>query len=116
MASQRVPALQFPSQLGPQVVPAPEVISQTSLGLLLSLRRRMHDLEEQIEPAEAALKGQLQAGATVEHGTFRAYLTTTERRSVAWKAVCARELGETYCKRVLAATRPDPFTNLVVEA
>lgn len=98
-----------------QVVPPPE-ISQTSLVLLLSLRRRMHDLEKEIETAETAFKEQLQAGAAVEPGTFRAYLKTTARRSVAWKAVCERKLGATYCRRVLAGTQPDTFTNLVVEA
>jgi hypothetical protein len=99
-----------------QSSPKVETISQAEVALLLSLRRRMHDLEEQIDAAEASLKGQLQAGAIVEPGTFRAYLKTTERRSVSWKGVCERELGETYCKRVLAGTRPDTFINLIVEA
>jgi hypothetical protein len=106
----------IPFVVPPQVGPEPEVISQAEVALLLSLRRRMHDLEEQIDAAEASLKSRLQAGAIVEPGTFRAYLKTTERRSVAWKAVCERELGETYCKRVLAGIRPDTFTNLIVEA
>jgi len=52
----------------------------------------------------------------VEDGLFRAFLKTTERRSVAWKSIVERELGEGYANRVLAATKPDKFTTLVVSA
>jgi hypothetical protein len=35
---------------------------------------------------------------------------------VSWKSVVERELGEDYAKRVLAATKPDTYTHLVVTA
>ena len=37
-----------------------------------------------------------------------------ERRSVAWKAVVERELGEDYARRVLAATKPETYVSLAV--
>jgi hypothetical protein len=99
-----------------QQVTATETITQQELALLISLRDRLHQLEVQVEEAENSVKARLVAGSEVEAGLLKAFLKTTERRSVAWKAVCERQLGEDYCKRVLAATKPDTFTRLVVEA
>jgi hypothetical protein len=91
-------------------------ITQSELAQLLEMRRQREALDEQITEAEVSLRAALEAGAQVETGIFRAYLKVTERRSVAWKAVVERELGEDYATRVLAATKPDKFSALVVSA
>lgn len=100
----------------PQSVPAKESISQQELTLFASLRRRVKELQEQIAAAEESIQVRLESGAPVEAGIFKAFLKTTERRSVPWKQVCERELGEAFCTRVLAATKPDKSTHLIVEA
>lgn len=99
-------------------LPAPAVqqITQFELGAVLSLRNRARQLEEQIAEAERSIRDRLESGSAVEDGIFRAYMKTTERRSVAWKAVVERELGEDYATRVLAATKPDKFSTLIVSA
>lgn len=111
-AAQTVPAasvvLQFPN--------ACESVTQAELAQLVELRQLRTQLEERISGIEAAFKGRLEAGASVESGILRAFLKSIERRSVAWKQVCERELGEEYCRRVLAGTKPATFTHLVVEA
>ena len=80
------------------------------------LRRQRTALDEQIGEAEAMVRATLESGATVQQGVFSAYLKTTERRSVAWKSIVERELGEQYAVRVLAATKADKFTSLVISA
>jgi len=103
----------------PQVVPFRKPtgpVTQTELALVLSLRDRIRELETQIAEAEAAIQAQLEAGLPVEPGLLKAFLRVSERRSVAWKAVVERELGEYYAKRVLAATKPERFVHLVVTA
>lgn len=97
----------------PQSVPA--VISQDRLTAFLALRQRIDALEVEWKQAEAEIRAAVEADFPVEPGVFTAFLKTTERRSVAWKAVCERELGSDYCTRVLAATKPDRFTHLVVD-
>ena len=85
MATQRVPALQFPSQPAPQVISQPETITQDELTLLLSLRCRLHQLEEQVESAEKSVRTRLEAGVSVESGDHVAKLAEHFRASVAWK-------------------------------
>jgi hypothetical protein len=113
MATQRVPALQFPSQPSPIRV---ERITQDRLAEIITLRQQIESLEKQLGEAQTDVKSALEAGAEVELGLLRAFLKTTERRSVPWKQVCERELSEAYCARVLAATKPDTSVNLVVSA
>lgn len=98
------------------IVIRPASISQEELGHVLEMRRQRDALDEQLKEAESAVRGALEAGAQVEPGIFHARLKITERRSVAWKEVCARELGDAFTTRVLAATRPDTFVSLVVSA
>ncbi len=102
----------------PQVVlfPQPTTVNQAQLAHIVWLRQQVEQTKAKLEQAEAALRATLDAGAPVEPGLLRAFLKTIERRSVAWKAVVERELGEDYAKRVLAATKPETFTHLVVEA
>jgi hypothetical protein len=99
-----------------QPVPSIRSIPQQDLARILELRRDIETLEADLKSAEQSIHEQLEAGASVESGLFQAYLKTTERRSVSWKGVVERELGEDYARRVLAATKPDTFTHLVVEA
>ncbi len=107
------------TQSVPQVVPFPkptEATPQTKLEEIISLRRSIRELETRLDTAEKDVKASLEAGAIHEEGLFRAFLKVSERRSVAWKQIVERELGETYAKRVLAATKTDRFTHLVVTA
>jgi len=80
------------------------------------MRRQRDALDKQIQNAEASARAALESGAEVEAGVFHARLKITERRSVQWKAIVERELGEDYARRVLSATHPDTFTTLVVGA
>jgi hypothetical protein len=111
-ASAKVIPLSSPAQ----PIPTSRPVAQTHLSNILELRREIEILEAQVQAAENEVRAALESGAPVEPGLLRAFLKTIERRSVAWKAVCERELGEDYCRRVLTATRPDTFTRLVVEA
>lgn len=110
-----------PFVVRPQVVPAVEVISQEELGLLLSLRGRLSQLNSQVETAEASIKERLQQGATVEPGDHTATVKEQFRRNVAWKDVAVRLAnrlkldGTLYCARVLSATKPTRSISLIVE-
>jgi hypothetical protein len=97
-----------------QPVPAVHLIPQQNLADVLELRQEIESLESELKTAEQAVRDQLEAGASVEDGLLRAFLKTTERRNIAWKFVVERELGADYAKRVLAATKPDTFTSLVI--
>ncbi len=94
----------------------PHDICQSELAHVLELRRQRDAVDERINEAEQAIRTALENGASVQGGILTARLKVTERRSVAWKSVCERELGDDYCRRVLAATHPDQFTTLVVSA
>jgi hypothetical protein len=67
------------------VVPisAPQTITQLELTVLLSLRGRLSQLEEQVVAAEQSIKGRLEAGASLESGDHRAELKGNFRRNVA---------------------------------
>jgi hypothetical protein len=112
MATQRVPALQFPSQPSPKV----ETITQDKLALIITLRHEIEQLEQQLGEAQTDVKSALESGAEVEPGLFRASLKVSSRTNVSWKSVVERELGDDYTKRVLAATKPDQYVHLVVTA
>ena len=66
----------------PVVRPA---ITQDELILLLSLRGRLQQLEEQVESAEASIRVRLEAGGAVESGDHIARLEERFRTSIAWK-------------------------------
>jgi hypothetical protein len=108
----------IPFVVPPQVVPAPEVISQTELNLLLSLRGRLHQLESEAETAEQSIKHRLEQGATVEPGDHIAKLETSYRRNVSWKRVAERLANRFklygYVARVLAATKPTSVVSLEI--
>jgi hypothetical protein len=98
------------------VLPLPHNICQNELAHVLELRRQRDALDEVISAAETAIRSALEVGASVQEGLFRAFLKTTERRSVPWKTVVEREIGADYAARVLAATKPDTSISLVISA
>ncbi len=93
---------------------SPEPITQNELALLLSLRGRLKQLEEQVASAEQSMRQRLDDRAAVEAGDHTAKLETGFRRDVSWKSVTERLAyrfkldGEAYVARVLAATGPHP--------
>ena len=101
--------------------PAPQAITQLELKALLSLRGRLHQLQEQVETAEQSIKARLETGALLEPGDHRAELKENFRRNVSWKDVVVRLAerlkmdGEAYCAKVLSSTKPNRTVNLVVE-
>ena len=110
----------IPFVVRPQVVPAPEVISQTELAMFISLRGRLHQLETQVESAEQSIRERLEHGALVEEGDHSAQLEEHFRRNVSWKEVVLRLAerlrmdGAMYCARVLAATKPTRTVSLSI--
>jgi hypothetical protein len=101
--------------------PAPQAITQLELIAMLSLRGRLHQLQEQAETAEQSIKARLETGASLEPGNHRAELKENFRRNVSWKDVVVRLAdrlkmnGETYCAKVLSGTKPTRTVSLVVE-
>jgi hypothetical protein len=101
--------------------PAPQTITQLELTVLLALRGRLHQLEEQVEAAEQSIKTRLATGANLEPGDHRAEIKENLRRNVSWKDVVVRLAdrlkmnGETYCAKVLSSTKPTRTVSLVVE-
>jgi hypothetical protein len=106
----------IPFVVSPQVSPQIQIVPQDKLALIISLRHEIEQLEAQLGEAHTEVKAALESGAEVEPGLFRASLKVTERTNVSWKSVVERELGGDYAKRVLAATKPDKYTHLVVTA
>jgi hypothetical protein len=108
---------------GPQVVPFPasQAITQLELTVLLSLRGRLSQIEEQVEAAEQSIKARLETGASLEPGDHRAELKENFRRNVSWKDVVVRLAerlkmdGEAYCAKVLSSTKPSRTVSLVIE-
>jgi hypothetical protein len=98
-----------------------EPISQLELGMLLSMRNRLRQVEEQVVAAEADLKARLEAGVEVEPGVHVVQLKESFRKSVSWKDVTIRLAnrlklnGEAYCAKVLAATKPSRSVSLEVQ-
>ena len=101
--------------------PAGEPITQLELTEFLSLRGRLHQLEQQIKQAEQSIKTRLENGAALEPDDHRAELKENFRRNVAWKAVVIRLAerlqmnGEAYCAKVLNSTKPTRTISVVIE-
>ena len=118
MATQTVAASSARLQFPQRKAPATDSITQLELGLLISLRGRLKQIQDQVATAEESLKKRLAVGAVVEPGDHAAELKENFRRNVAWKAVVfclALRLkmdGEAYCDRVLAATKPTKTVSL----
>ena len=110
------------SKLAVLPFPAPQAITQLELATLLSMRGRLHQLEEQVETAESSIKNRLEAGCSVEQGDHTAKLSQSFRRNVSWKDVVVRLAnklyfgkGLNYVERILRKTKPTRSVSLVVE-
>lgn len=122
MATQtNVPQSIEQSKLAVVPFPAPQAITQLELIALLSLRGRLHQLQEQVEAAEQSIKTRLEKGAALEAGDHRVALKENFRRNVSWKDVVVRLAerlrmnGEAYCAKVLSSTKPTRSVSLVIE-
>ncbi len=103
----------------PQAVPFQQptgTITQEKLAHILTLKGEIAERKKELEQVETEVQAALEDSVPVESGLLRAFLKTVERRSVPWKQVVERKLGVDYAKRVLAGTKPDKFTHLVVTA
>ena len=120
-ATQNLSEVITQSKLAVVPFPAPQAITQFELAAFLSLRGRLHQLQEQVEAAEQSIKVRLESGAELEPGDHRAELKENRRRNVAWKAVVIRLAerlrmnGEAYCAKVLSSTKPSRTVSLVIE-
>jgi hypothetical protein len=120
-ATQNLSEVLTQSKLTVVPFPAPKGVSQLELELLLSLRGRLHQLQEQVESAEQSIKSRLESGASLEPGDHRAELKENFRRNVSWKDVAIhlaermRMNGERYCAKVLNSTKPTRSISLVLE-
>ncbi len=105
------------TQTVPQAVPVrkpTDTITQEKLAYILTLKGEIAERKKALEETEAEVQAALEDSVPVESGLLRAFLKIIERRSVPWKQVVERKLGLDYAKRVLAGTKPDRFTHLVV--
>ncbi len=103
----------------PQPVAFPEPIEQipqATLTHILQLRGEIKEQQKTLEQLEGQVQAALEDSVPLEPGLLRAFLKIIERRSVPWKQVVERKLGVDFAKRVLAGTKPDRFTHLVVTA
>lgn len=99
-------------------------ISQKTLSAIIRKRQKISALENELQTMEQGVEQALKDGATCSGGMFVAFLKEHSRRNVAWRQVCERKVDELkgdgegvkFCEHVLAATRPDTYTKLVVEA
>lgn len=90
-------------------------ISQEALRVVAEKKAAIASLEAELKAAEEIVLAALKNGAKVATGLLTARLKTFEKRNVAWKSVVEREMGVGYAERVLAATKPQTYTSLVVE-
>ena len=107
------------TQTVPQAVPFRKptgTITQEKLAYVLTLKGELQERKKALEEAEAEVQQGLECAVPVQPGLLRAFLKIIERRSVPWKQVVERKLGVDYAKHVLAGTKPDKFTHLVVTA
>jgi len=105
------------TQTVPQAVPFQQptgTITQEKLAYVLTLRGEIAERKKALEETEGEVQAALEDSVPVQPGLLRAFLKVIERRSVPWKQVVERKLGVDFAKRVLAGTKPDRFTHLVV--
>ena len=109
------------SKLAVVPFPAPEPITQLEIAAFLSLRARLHQIQDQVSQAEQSIKARLETGGFVEPGDRRAELKENFRRNVSWKDVVIRLAnrlrmdGEAYCAKVLNSTKPTCTISVVIE-
>ena len=109
------------SKLAVVPFPAPEPITQLEIAAFLSLRARLHQIQDQVSQAKQPIKARLETGGFVAPGDRRAELKENFRRNVAWKAVVIRLAerlrlnGETHCAKVLNSTKSTRTVSVVIE-
>ena len=109
------------SKLAVVPFPAPEPITQLEIAAFLSLRARLHQIQDQVSQAEQSLKVRLEKGAVLEPGDHRAELKANFRRNVSCKDVVIRLAerlrlnGEAYCAKVLNSTKSTRTVSVVIE-
>ena len=119
-SAQTIPVRSAPLQFPQQNSASAESISQLELEMLIALRGRLKQLQDEVSVNEETFKARLQAGAVIEPGDHTAILKECSRRNVAWKDVAIRLAnrlrldGEMYCARVLAATKPTKSVSLEI--
>ena len=109
--------LQFPKLHEPAVE-----IPQAKLELIILLRNERDRLEDQLDAVEAEVRAALEAHAPIESGVHVAELKESFRRNVPWREVATRlgdrlygnGMGEGYCEKVLASTKPSRTVSLSV--
>lgn len=90
-------------------------VTQKKLARYASLGNEIDALKAEYYQIKQELILDLDAGAEVEKGSRTAVLKQEERRTVSWKDIVVRELGDSYATRVLAGTKPVPYFKLVVK-
>ncbi len=101
---------------------SPQTITQLEINLILELRRRADQLQQQIDEAEQSVRVRLEAGGSVEPGQREALLKENLRRNVAWREISerlanrlyGRGTGRSYCDRVLHSTKPTRTVSLAI--
>ena len=99
-------------------------ITQRALAAILKRRQKIESLKTELTALEDTLFSDLKAGFQVAPGILVAEIKRIERRSVAWRPTLEREIskrdgegkGEELAERILAATKPSVYENLVVKA
>lgn len=90
-------------------------VTQKKMAKYASLGNKIDKLRVEYAELKGEIISDLDAGAKPEAGARTAKIVQVERRSVSWKDVVIRELGDSYAARVLAATKPTFFFKLVVK-
>jgi hypothetical protein len=101
---------------------SPQTITQLEISLILELRRRADQLQQQVDEAEQSVRGRLESGVGVEPGQHAAFLKENLRRNVAWREISerlanrlyGRGTGHGYCDRVLHSTKPTCTVSLAI--
>src|SRR5262249_43774703 len=83
MATQQIvsPAVSQ-SKLAVVPFPAPQAVTQLELAAFCSIRSRLHQLQQQVEAAEASIKSRLESGCEIEAGDHTAVLKESFRQVV----------------------------------
>jgi hypothetical protein len=91
----------------------PEV-TQVTLRRLLTMEKRLRELERQYESEKAAILAAIEAGARIQPGRLTAVIQTFTRRIVQWREEFEKRLGKEEVERVLDATPPTVYKSLKI--
>lgn len=89
-----------------------DIINQRTL--VEGLRRDVAAAEEALGKLEASTLYQLEKGASVEVGALTAERGASRRLVIAWKEVCAHELGAEFVEKTMATTTQRVTPRLIV--